>query len=1062
MTHTTGSSAKPSSPGSLPTSPKPNRGSTIQTTNTARGGSSGTTHANSTPNPETSNPTSTPNSKMTDIAHGGSSGPTNPTSAPTTQTTGTTHGGSSATFLAESSGHPSKTTSSGPGATNFPVIFGGLVKDGDHALDNRNTKTDYLNKIKTTKDEIKDYLDKLPDQPDVKGVQCSGNKRKRSLLSSISGLAGNIGKLVTCADQVLDNIDHVVKGVHPDIKEFGDLTDAIDEIGKDIRETDDNNKQSSAKQSDHSTQTTNASEPESSCTKTTAPVCTVTVYLSTSHFPSGSGSTLLTKTKTKCDTTTACSAKPTTQTTTISGDASCTQTAVPICTETISLSTSYFPTMSGSSSSGSIVFTNTATSCVTTSACEAIAPTMTTIVSGTITSSSLSKLLLIYRDLDQKDNPIIEKFDQELKEQVGASNVYTAGSSNSSLGILMWAAPLNSTQVEEFNKSSAVADIGPGGNIRIEWFSQNSTAGPLLSRKNKRTDIYKRNDESYLVSQVNADTSLRVVSQPRNVPMINLIDDYRYNSAAGEGITVYVVDSGANTFLSEYRGVVGNIRWLFRANPNIPGAWPNKESDETGHGTCILSKIAGPRYGVAKKVDVVIVKTFSGEFDKEMQDFEVISVWSAVKQDIENNNLQGKAVVNYSGGGIARHNNVPIICSAGNDGWNQSPIQHYPACMSDGVDGIIVVGATDNEGRIAAFSQTGPEVSVFASGVNVPCSGDSGTPDETVFRSGTSQATAAVGGLAALLLSMEKYRAELQEQGKIAGNLRILIMRLAYPRHGSVRVIWNGEIGGSCAHPVRRDETNVQACKSRASSISASTSTRKSTSKPGLSSTITSCSPVSAPATTHSGTTLPATRYCTCNDGMTAGIGTTVGKDSLTAYTCQFEGVTTMALTTVMPTNKPGVGGVPGCAAYPATTGTSAYSSYDPKIPEPTTTAAPAPAVTNPPGTCKTNVFLGYEKIGVVSGYMIKANIMDPNGVQIGYNETRAPLDDGESLPIDSKLPWVLVLTQGIDGSPENLSPGQAVLGIDFGYANEHWDNFSNNCSRWVDGGPDTAQPLKE
>lgn len=133
-------------------------------------------------------------------------------------------------------------------------------------------------------------------------------------------------------------------------------------------------------------------------------------------------------------------------------------------------------------------------------------------------------------------------------------------------------------------------------------------------------------------------------------------------------------------------------------------------------------------------------------------------------------------------------------------------------------------------------------------------------------------------------------------------------------------------------------------------------------------------------------------------------------------------------------------------------------ASYDPKIPEPTTTAAPAPAVTNPPGTCKTNVFLGYEKIGVVSGYMIKANIMDPNGVQIGYNETRAPLDDGESLPIDSKLPWVLVLTQGIDGSPENLSPGQAVLGIDFGYANEHWDNFSNNCSRWVDGGPDTAQ----
>lgn len=58
---------------------------------------------------------------------------------------------------------------------------------------------------------------------------------------------------------------------------------------------------------------------------------------------------------------------------------------------------------------------------------------------------------------------------------------------------------------------------------------------------------------------------------------------------------------------------------------------------------------------------------------------------------------------------------------------------------------------------------------------------------------------------------------------------------------------------------------------------------------------------------------------------MTAGIGTTVGKDSLTAYTCQFEGVTKMALTTVMPTNKPGVGGVPGCAAYPYASNTYTF-----------------------------------------------------------------------------------------------------------------------------------------
>jgi hypothetical protein len=50
-------------------------------------------------------------------------------------------------------------------------------------------------------------------------------------------------------------------------------------------------------------------------------------------------------------------------------------------------------------------------------------------------------------------------------------------------------------------------------------------------------------------------------------------------------------------------------------------------------------------------VDVVIVKTFSQNVDKEFQDIEVTNMWSAVKKDIEDNNLQGKAVVNYSGGG---------------------------------------------------------------------------------------------------------------------------------------------------------------------------------------------------------------------------------------------------------------------------------------------------------------------------------------------------------------------------------------------------------------------------
>jgi hypothetical protein len=45
--------------------------------------------------------------------------------------------------------------------------------------------------------------------------------------------------------------------------------------------------------------------------------------------------------------------------------------------------------------------------------------------------------------------------------------------------------------------------------------------------------------------QINADTQLRIVSQPRNVPLEDLTG-YYYIPEAGRGVTIYIVDSGAN------------------------------------------------------------------------------------------------------------------------------------------------------------------------------------------------------------------------------------------------------------------------------------------------------------------------------------------------------------------------------------------------------------------------------------------------------------------------------------------------------------------------------------
>lgn len=149
--------------------------------------------------------------------------------------------------------------------------------------------------------------------------------------------------------------------------------------------------------------------------------------------------------------------------------------------------------------------------------------------------------------------------------------------------------------------------------------SLNDIPGISPSQKNNRAHIYRRDDDSDLVSQVNADTSLRVISQPKNVSIINLTNDYRYNSTTGEGITVYIINTDINTYLSEYQGMPGRKHWMFPTDPNIPDNWPSTESNQTGHGTCMLSKIAGPRYGVAKKVDVVIVKLPSTKLSEMVQ-----------------------------------------------------------------------------------------------------------------------------------------------------------------------------------------------------------------------------------------------------------------------------------------------------------------------------------------------------------------------------------------------------------------------------------------------------------
>lgn len=80
-------------------------------------------------------------------------------------------------------------------------------------------------------------------------------------------------------------------------------------------------------------------------------------------------------------------------------------------------------------------------------------------------------------------------------------------------------------------------------------------------------------------------------------------------------------------------------RWIFG------GAQADKSVEEDlgsdGHGSCAGSKVNGPKYGVAKQVNLVVVKA-SINID------ETLDSLNKIIEDVREKKLQGKAVVNFS------------------------------------------------------------------------------------------------------------------------------------------------------------------------------------------------------------------------------------------------------------------------------------------------------------------------------------------------------------------------------------------------------------------------------
>ncbi|TVY45813.1 hypothetical protein LOCC1_G006463 [Lachnellula occidentalis] len=246
---------------------------------------------------------------------------------------------------------PTGTISDAAAQTSEAVLLGGIffaLHANRKWVTDPKLKSQYLDSIKKTQQETIALLDSLPVNP-PSVPDCSMTKKKRDALSEvqlrallhdrsiipdigkfIKGAIDDVGKLIGCAGDVVKNLASSGEGSTPDLGEIENLTDTLAEIGKDLEEKKGDDPSSTSGESSSTLQSSSSSpssssSSSSSCTGSTAvPICTQTISLSTSFMLGGTSSSVATITQTNCITSTVagCSGAGTTATVTTASTSS--------------------------------------------------------------------------------------------------------------------------------------------------------------------------------------------------------------------------------------------------------------------------------------------------------------------------------------------------------------------------------------------------------------------------------------------------------------------------------------------------------------------------------------------------------------------------------------------------------------------------------------------------------------------------------------------------------------------------------------------------------------------
>ncbi|MFI5835724.1 S8 family serine peptidase [Micromonospora sp. NPDC051300] len=237
---------------------------------------------------------------------------------------------------------------------------------------------------------------------------------------------------------------------------------------------------------------------------------------------------------------------------------------------------------------------------------------------------------------------------------------------------------------------------------------------------------------------------------------------FTYPSAAGQGVTVYVLDTGINATHTEFTGRV-------RQGTDVVDG-DSTPQDCHGHGTHVAGTAVGSTYGVAKKAAVVSVRVLNCQGTGTNDDLIAGINWVRA-------NAQKPAVANYSIGCGSRCSSqamdsavtsligsgVQFVQAAGNS--SDDACYYSPQAVAAAVT---VGNSTSSDGRNSS-SNYGSCLDLFAPGTSiVSASYASNTGSATM--TGTSMASPHVAGAAALYLGANPSATPAQVRAALVDN----------------------------------------------------------------------------------------------------------------------------------------------------------------------------------------------------------------------------------------------------------------------------------------------------